>query len=81
MEAGKLDLHIPRRVDHKLLQRLQLFSATPMTICPHTVPGMVDAEFEADAEGRMPVMTPYTNGVWKDSREVRGMILAIHLTR
>jgi hypothetical protein len=52
-----------------------------MTICPHTVPSMADAESEADAEGRMPVMTPYTNRVWKDSREVRGMILAIHLTR
>jgi hypothetical protein len=81
MEAGRLDLHIPRRVDHKLLQRLQLLFATPMTICPHTVPSMADAESEADAEGRMPVMTPYTNRVWKDSREVRGMILAIHLTR
>ena len=40
-------------------------------------PSVADGESEADAEGRTPVMTPYTNRVWKDSREVDGMILAI----
>jgi hypothetical protein len=67
----------PGRVDHKLLQRLQLLSATPMTIRPHSVPSVADGEFEADAEESTPVMTPYINRVWKDSRGVRGMILAV----
>jgi len=62
----------PGHVDHKLLQRLQLLSATLTTIRPHSAPSMADGEFEADAEESTPVMTPHINRVWNDSREVRG---------
>jgi hypothetical protein len=50
----------PRRVDHKLLQLSNHFPQLPRRSALMACPSVADGESEADAEGRTPVMTPYT---------------------